>query len=220
MRADDELGPLPSGRHGLTREQVAQHQRERLLAALTEVVVERGYVNVTIGDITKVAAVSRRAFYQHFQSKEECFLAVFDALVDHLRALVEAAVAAVDDWPHQVVAALRTLLSFFDEESVLAHVFFVDSLTAGPAVSARFQESVRTFVPLLRAGRSERSGAPPLPESTEETIVGALAATISRSVLANADEPLADLLPDFAEFLLLPYLGPLEARAIARESSP
>ena len=38
-----ELGPLPAGRHGLTREQVAHNQRERLVAGLAHAVAEHGY---------------------------------------------------------------------------------------------------------------------------------------------------------------------------------
>lgn len=216
---DEELGPLPSGRHGLSREQVAQHQRERLIAALAEVVVARGYGNVTIGDITKAAAVSRRTFYEHFDSKDACFLAAYDVVIDHVRALVEEAIAPVADWPHQVIAGLRAMLAFFDEEPELARLCLVDALTAGPTVSARFQTSVQAFVPLLRIGRGERPEAPELPASTEETIIGSLASTISRSIIADRGGRLEELLPDFAEFLLLPYLGPDEARRIAREAA-
>jgi hypothetical protein len=37
----EDLGPLPAGRHGYSREQVAHHQRERLIAGLAEAVAER-----------------------------------------------------------------------------------------------------------------------------------------------------------------------------------
>ena len=88
----EELGPLPAGRHGYSREQVAHHQRERLIAGLAEAVAEKGYAAVTLTDIVKQAKVSRRVFYANFESKEQCFLAAFEVVVAHLRELVAEAV--------------------------------------------------------------------------------------------------------------------------------
>ena len=42
---------LPRGRHQLTREQVRDAQRERLLAAVTELLAARGYRGFGVGDI-------------------------------------------------------------------------------------------------------------------------------------------------------------------------
>src|SRR5882672_7583427 len=95
----EELGPLPAGRHGFSREQVAHHQRERLIAALATAVAAKGYAAVTLADITREAKVSRRVFYENFAGKEECFLAAFEVVIEHLRELVAAAVGAERDWP-------------------------------------------------------------------------------------------------------------------------
>ena len=58
-----DLGPLPGGHHGLAAEQVAESQRERLLAAVATLVAERGYAGTTITEIAKTASVSNRVFY-------------------------------------------------------------------------------------------------------------------------------------------------------------
>ena len=139
----DDLGPLPSGRHGLTPEQVAHHQRERLIAALAEAVVSQGYAKVTITDITRLAAVSRRTFYEHFESKEACFLAAFEIVIEHVHRLLEEAIAPIADWPHQILAGLRALLGFFDSEPDLAHLCLVDALTACPT-RPRLRSSARS----------------------------------------------------------------------------
>lgn len=218
MPREEELGPLPSGRHGFSREQVAAHQRERIVAGLAEAVAERGYNAVTITQIAKSARVSKRAFYEQFESKEECFLAAFEIVVAHLRDLIEVAIEPIPDWPHRVVAGLRALLEFLAAEPVLARLCLVDSVTAGPAVAERFREQINGFVPLLQPGRGERDNPRPLPDSTEETLIGALVSMLSRS-LAFADvATLPQLLPDFVEFVLMPYVGPVEAHRLARES--
>jgi AcrR family transcriptional regulator len=217
--SEEELGPLPAGRHGLSREQVVRHQRERLIGGLAQAVADRGYNAVTITNITEAATVSRRAFYENFESKEDCFLAAFDVVVSHIRGLIIEAIEPISEWPQQVVIAFRTLLRFFASEPDLARLCLVESLTAGPIVAERFKETVDSFVPFLEAGRRERQRPRSLPASTEESLIGALTTLTSRSILAGEAEQLEDLLPDVVEFVLRPYLGPEEARRLARESA-
>lgn len=217
--AEELLGPLPAGRHGFSREQVAHNQRERLIAGLATAVAEKGYRAVTITDITKQARVSRRVFYENFEGKEECFLAAFEVVVGHIHELGAEAVDGISDWPHQVLAASRAGLAFLASEPDLARLCLVESRSAGPVITARFSEAVNELVPLLRLGRAERSEERPLPDSTEETTIGALVSLAYSKVSAGEAEQLEQLLPDFAEFILAPYLGAEEAVRLAREST-
>ncbi len=194
------------------------NQRERLIGGLAEGVAEHGYNAVTITHITKAAKVSRRAFYENFENKEECFLAAFEVVVVHVRGLVADAVRGLDDWPQEVIAAFRALLEFFSEETDLARLCFVESQTAGPVVAERFRQTIYGFIPLLERGRSQRQSDRPLPASTESSLVGALATLASRSIIAGEAEQLRRLLPDFAEFALTPYLGTDEAHRLAVEA--
>ncbi|HEU4392790.1 MAG TPA: TetR/AcrR family transcriptional regulator [Solirubrobacterales bacterium] len=214
--AEEELGPLPAGRHGFSREQVAHNQRERLIAGLASAVAEHGYNAVTITHITKAARVSRRVFYENFAGKEECFLAAFDVVVAHVGELVGEAVEAAPDWPHQAIAAARETLSFLAAEPDLARLCLVESQSAGPVVAQRFHAAVGELVPPLQRGRGERAADRELPASTEESTIGALVSLAARKAAAGEAERLEDLLPDFTEFILSPYLGPAEAERLAR----
>ncbi|MEX0973516.1 MAG: TetR/AcrR family transcriptional regulator [Solirubrobacterales bacterium] len=204
----DELGPLPAGRHGYSREQVAHHQRERLIAGLAAAVAEKGYAAVTLSDVVRHAKVSRRVFYANFESKEQCFLAAFEVVVDHLRELAGAAVEPVDGWPARAIAATRATLAFLAGEPDLARLVLVESRAAGPAVTARFNAALGELAPLLRQGRAERPEAARLPASTEDSTIGSLVSLAQRKVAAGEAARLEDLLPDCAELILLPYLGP------------
>jgi AcrR family transcriptional regulator len=215
----DELGPLPAGRHGFSRDQIAHNQRERLIAALAQVVNERGYNAVTIADITAAAQVSRRTFYEHFESREACFLAAFDVVVTHLHNLIAEAIEPIPDWPHRVGAGLRALLAFFVAEPGLARLCLVDSVTAGPAVTERYREAIIGFAPLLRAGRAERAPPRELPDSTEDTVIGSIASVATRAIVSGEIDTLEELLPDFTRFALTPYIGPEAAREIAAETA-
>jgi AcrR family transcriptional regulator len=215
----DELGPLPAGRHGYTPEEVAHNQRERLLAAVAQVVDERGYNAVTVTQITEAASVSRRVFYENFADKQACFLAAFEVLVEHLRETMLAAAEPEPDWPHQLIAALRALLEFLAAEPLLARLLLVESVSAGSDVAASFRSGVISFAPYLRAGRAQRSKAKQLPASTEDSLLGAVASLLSRTIAAAQPLDVPRLTGELAEFLLAPYVGAKQAAALAEAAS-
>jgi AcrR family transcriptional regulator len=82
-----EPAKLPSGHHGIPVEVVRQNQRERLLTATPKAVEERGFAKLRVIDIVRHAGVSRRVFYEHFASKEECVEAAFGGLADDVKSL-------------------------------------------------------------------------------------------------------------------------------------
>ena len=59
-----------------------RNQRERMLAAVVEVVGQVGYASMTVSDVISRAGVSRRTFYEHFANKEDVFLAAYDHVVE------------------------------------------------------------------------------------------------------------------------------------------
>jgi AcrR family transcriptional regulator len=197
-----ELGPLPGGHHGLTREQILESQRERLLAAIAHEVAARGYRASTITGIVGYASVSTRDFYELFDGKEDCFLAAFDAVRDHLTELIATAASSEADWS-------------FAAEPDLARLCLLESAGATPAIAIRFRESVLTCAPALARGRAELADPDSLLPEVESSIIGGAVSLVTRSIVAGETEKLPDLLPDLADFILSPYLGAERAGAIA-----
>jgi hypothetical protein len=73
------------------------------------------------------------------------------------------------------------------------------------------------LVEILKAGRPEHGGERPLPEATEETLVGGIVSLIVREISAGRTEQLESLLPDLVELTLAPYLGAEQAELLARQ---
>ena len=115
---DEEIERLPRGRHGLSAEFVARNQRERLISAVTLTLADVGYQKTTVAVIGKRAAVSKSDFYKHFDSKDSCFLAAYDAAVERVRAAVLDACTGADPtgWPNRVRAALAAVLQLLAAE--------------------------------------------------------------------------------------------------------
>jgi AcrR family transcriptional regulator len=209
---------LPAGRHGLPREFIAQNQRERIVTALVDTVAERGYNATTVAHITKAASVSRRTFYEHFADKEACFLAAYDMVADHIRASMRAAAESFEEWPQQVRAALATMLRFLAGEPELARLVMIEPVAAGGEIAARHRASMQGLVEILKAGRPEHGGTRPLPEATEETLVGGIVSLIVREISAGRGDRLEELLPDLVELTLAPYVGGEQAERLARQA--
>jgi AcrR family transcriptional regulator len=214
-----ELARLPPGRHGLPREFVAHNQRERLIAGIAEAIAENGYAGTTIAHITRHAAVSRRTFYEHFASKDECFIAAYDTVMGEMRERVAQAFEGGSDWPHSVRAGIAAMLHFLAAEPNLARLCMVEALVAGPVVVERYDAGIQSFVPYFQGGRDGRPAdvLDRLSPTTEEALVGGMMSLISRRVIAGKAAELEKLLPDLVEFTLTPYLGSDEAAKIARE---
>jgi AcrR family transcriptional regulator len=215
--AAEATSRLPAGRHGLPREFIVQNQRERIVTALVDTVAERGYNATTVANITKAASVSRRTFYEHFADKEACFLAAYEMVADHIAASMRTAAESFEDWPQQVRAALATMLRFLAGEPDLARLCMIEPIAAGGEIAARHRASMQGMVQILKAGRPQRSGEHPLPEATEETLVGGIVSLIVREISAGRTEQLEALLPDLIELALAPYVGAEQAEKLARQ---
>lgn len=203
---------LPPGRHGLPRSFVTENQRERLLNGVVEAVAERGYSEATIGRITEASKVSRRTFYEYFSSKEECFLAAYGMIDEHVRNSMQAASDGAEPWPEQVRERLSILLSVLSHDRDVARFYMVEPLVAGGEPAARYREAMQL---LAEAIRPKAVVADMDVEVRDQVLVGGVAALISRRLESDEPEGLNDLLPDLTELVLAPYLGRDEARRFA-----
>jgi AcrR family transcriptional regulator len=206
---------LPRGRHGLSPEFVARNQRERLIAGLTQALYEVGYQKTTVSLIGQRAAVSKSDFYKHFESKDECFIAAYEAAIERIREeVVIACEEGRGEWPDRVRAGIATLLGLFSSEPALASIVLVEGLRAGREVYDRYQAALDSFVGILQQGAPAVPEGGEVPEATGEGVVGGIASLLGRRVLAGEDENLNDLFPEILEFALAAYLGAEEARRI------
>src|SRR5215217_1719697 len=124
---------------------------------MIEVVSDRGYPETRVVDVIGVAGVSRKTFYELFDSKEDCFLAAYDVLLDNLLNEATDAFEATPGapWAERIRAALEGLLGHLAAHPDEARFAIVEVLAAGPKALARRDSALRQFTGFLEAGRSE-----------------------------------------------------------------
>jgi AcrR family transcriptional regulator len=204
------LRPLHGGRHSIPPEVLAHNQRERLLAALASCVAENGYNATTIAQITSAASVSRRTFYEHFDGKEECFIAAYEALDGYVETLMKEAAKDKEEWPDRVAAAVRAVTAFLASRPNLARIYLVEVAVVGEAANPVREKTTTRFVGLLEPGRRLREVDP----GVAEGLVGGIVTLLGRRVRDGEADQLGALAPGVIEFVLSPYLGLDGARAV------
>jgi AcrR family transcriptional regulator len=191
---------LPSGRHGLSPEFVAAHQRERILVAFAESVAGHGYAGSSVERVAARAGVSRRTFYEQFSGKEDAYLQLYQELTGALIARVTAAGGdGAGDWPRR---CLDALLSYVAGEPLFSRLCIVDVLGAGPAAIAVRDGCLRDFAALLERLACADGAERPLAPLAAEGLVGAIYDVIYNRVAQDQAADLPDLLDDLHSFCL------------------
>jgi AcrR family transcriptional regulator len=201
LSAEGEIKRLPRGPHRLAREEVLASQRARMLEAMAHAVAAKGYAATTVADVVGGAGVSRKTFYEHFQDKEDCFLAAFDVGVGALVNAVErATLEATGEWRNHIRAGVRAYLNTLAAVPDFARTFLIEVLAAGPRalerraeVHARFAHVLRTLHETYRADHPDE--IPELPDEVFIAVVGAVNELVSDRVRKGRTADLLELEP-------------------------
>lgn len=209
---------LPRGPHNLSRGQVAESQRSRMIGAMIEAVAEKGYTKTTVGDVLKRAGVSRATFYEQFDDKADCFDATYRAVTDMLSQLMDAAVASLptdSDDPLIVIDTLiRGYLDLMRQSPNLAKVFLVEVYATGPEGIARRRATLDKFVDLLSTFLADVpvGGTPAERQFTIRTLVVTLVALATEATAAGEVDRIGELHEPYLGFIAR-VLGPVTPNA-------
>jgi AcrR family transcriptional regulator len=224
MRAGIER--LPRGPHRLSREQVENHQRGRMIAAMIAAAGTKGYGSTTIGDITRRARVSRDTFYEQFANKEQCLLAAYDATT---RELLDQMVTAGTSQPSYVEGirdGVRAYLRFWSQRADAARVWSLDIFAAGEEALVHRERTLETFTRLFQAiaerARTEQPGLPTVPDLVARAMVVAAVELTTQYIREGRVGSLPELESDVLYLWLMVFAGhDVAAAAVAtRDDDP
>jgi AcrR family transcriptional regulator len=180
--------------------------RERLIEAMSVEAGERGYRRTSVELVCRRAVASREEFAAEFPSKEDCFLAAWDAVNERFVRRCVGAYQAPGRWRDRLRAAAEEFLAFVEEEPSGARVLLVELLEAGPRGRARRDLSVRSFASLFDAGRAELANPKALPYEVALAISGSIFVTLRRQLVERSGSP-EELMRELMCMAVMPYLG-------------
>jgi AcrR family transcriptional regulator len=189
-------------------------QRRKILAAVTELVAEHGYQEMTITEISQRAAVSLTTFYNHFGSKQTAFMAAID---DGERQLVEVSLPAyknAPDWPHAARDVIHMFFAFNATNPAMAQLGGLRIFSGGAEGFDRHEDATGRFGALLLAGYREHPGTTPV---AAEAISGAVASLLYQQIRRRGAERSYEVAAIASFIALAPFVGPDEACALANE---
>jgi AcrR family transcriptional regulator len=201
-RAGERYRRLPTGAHGLAREEVERDQRERLRRAIIELIAERGYPAVRIADLTKLARVSRPTFYSLYEDKEQLTLEAYEDIATRT-AQTSLAAYNVEGTPRERLRmSIGAYLDLCAAEPDAMSLFLFGAFGAGPVALERRNRSLETFERNAEASRDgDQAPPPPLVALTVKVLFGGLrevAAARLRDGRASELPELADELTAWA----------------------
>jgi AcrR family transcriptional regulator len=194
IRLADVVRDLPRRAHGLSRKTVRDSQRWRMLEAVTEVTAKLGYAETSVADVIARAGVSRKAFYEQFKDKEECFLTAYDVLSERLIATLVAVGEEHAGEKGRRRAQVGAFLAALDRDKAAARVFMVDVMTAGPRALRRRERVNRSFADAV-------FGDAGVGEVRRAAIVGGVNNVVCGALLDEGGPPLAALAEPLAAFV-------------------
>ena len=98
----------------------------RLLEGMAESVRERGLSGTTVADVVRIARVSRRTFYQHFDDLVDCYLELMRLLGDELLEAVREAMESGGTVEERIERAVGRYLDLLEEDPALARSFWLE----------------------------------------------------------------------------------------------
>jgi AcrR family transcriptional regulator len=203
----------------MDREEVARNQRARLYGAMIEAVSQRGYHASTVAHVIGLAGVSRRAFYEQFANKEQCFLATYDIVVAGTRKRMLEAWASERGWANRLHAACKALLDEVAESPKGPHLVLVDTLGIGPNARERLQLAGFTFERLVASAFQTAPEEVGFPKLTARAVVGGVRHVVFIRMLEQRERELyalTDEVLDWIESYRTPAAARLGMLGIAR----
>jgi AcrR family transcriptional regulator len=204
---------LPAGRHNLPAAYVSANQRERILHATIETLVDKGYASTTVADIASKAQVTRAAFYEHFRDKQELVAEINQAHFQRLMAVTARAFFSEESWPERVWAAVNVAAAMNAENPAATQIAFIDTNAMGPEFARRVNEIVMAFAVFLEEGYRFRPEAETLPRLCSDAIAAAMCELIYREIRTGDPHHFRELAPHVAYVTLAPFMGPEQADA-------
>ncbi len=185
----------------MRREEVARNQRVRLHGAMIESISQRGYDATSVAHVIALAGVSRRAFYEQFSNKEECFVATYDIVVARARNRAVAAWQREHGWANRLHAACRALFDDVAESPKEARLVLIDSLGVGTGAGERVRHACLAFERLLAAALQVAPDGTEFPALTARALVGGVRSVLFMRVLENRERELHTLSDELLDWI-------------------
>jgi AcrR family transcriptional regulator len=193
--------------------------REGAMEGVLRACGELGFRETSVRAILEYSGGHRAQFYQHFESKEDCFAQAYAVWIERLCVSVLEAAATTPGWEAGVREAVVRLFQLVTTRPAIARALFVEVQIAGEPALARHEAAVERLAAAIDSIRSEIDPAAAPPEATGIFVVGGIESCVSEALSAGDPSRVWDALPELMHFAVGSYLGKEEAEGAFERAS-
>jgi AcrR family transcriptional regulator len=192
----------------------ANEQRRRIVNTVIDLVVEQGYQEMTITEISQRASVSLTTFYNHFDTKQAAFLAAVDEAERQVVEVNLPVYLGAPDWRHAVRDVVYAFFAFNATNPAMSRLGGLQVFSGGAQGFDRHEAATTRFGSVLLDGYRERPDVSPI---VGEAISGALASLVYQQIRRRGPEHLYELSGIATYLALTPFIGADAACELANE---
>jgi AcrR family transcriptional regulator len=193
---------------GLSPADRRAERRRLLLDAAFDLLATEGAAGTTVRAVCQAAELNPRYFYESFDDLDALLVAVYERLIDELRATLAAALdAAGDDLRSQVRTAVTWTVGFIDDDRRRARVLYIESvgsetmnrrrLAAGYELTQFIEQDAR------RRRRHGTDGTgDPVGTITAAVLVGGISEVLTSWIEGRIDVEREQLVEDLTELFV------------------
>ena len=148
--------------------------RGRLLAAALEGIGEVGWADLTIAEIVRRARVSKRTFYEHFATREDILLALYETVSSQVLDELDAAAQRVPPGEGRIEAGAIFYLTRLQQAPRVVRTLAIEILHLGTAGLAIRRRVMRRFAVFLQREINAAGRRPPISLAVAMVIVGGI----------------------------------------------
>ena len=169
---------------------------------MVEAVARHGYAGTTLRELVALAGVSKSTFYEHFESKQDCFFATFEEIIGIASRRVGDAYRKPGDFRERLVAGIEAFLEIAADEPAAAYLTTVESLTLGSAGVAPRERAWATFELMIQQTFDSSPSRVRVGERTVRAIVAGLSGIVYRHLRAGREKELPALVEEITDWTL------------------
>ena len=148
----------PSRWNGLSTTERQRERRQLLIDVAFDLLGSEGSAATTVRAVCARARLNPRYFYESFDELDSLLVAVYDSVVDQLRAAVRDRVRETGDDLHDAVrASVAATVHFVDEDRRRGRVLYVEAL-GNEALNLRRMQTGFELVELVQRDTVRRRG--------------------------------------------------------------
>lgn len=193
--------------------------RDRLIVAAVTICAERGYDEMSEGEIAARAGLPGHAMEEHFPGgRADCLAAAQNAiLLEVVKAVSDSYSADRSEWD-SVIYGVKAILDLMAANPLFAYLGYIFSRQMAPGQVKESNETGHRMLAAMLERGWDYSDSALQPACTAMGVLGGAEAVVRREVARGRAERLPQLLPDLVYIATVPFLGQQEALRLARRS--